>query len=170
MYTAPIESNKKKKEGEEEEENSLYLSVNLISTKVLIGDTIFYVSYWRRDRHFTWSSEPREVLLVAGQGMYLHFSVILRPWVLVRPREPNPRPSALQWSALPAELALPRVPFVFLRSFRSVFSVIGLLQWAVISSIFLNSHMPERLGYRLAAWKPQVWRVSLWICANQKRN
>ena len=20
----------------------------------------FYVSYWRRDRHFTWSSEPRE--------------------------------------------------------------------------------------------------------------
>ena len=30
------------------------------STKVLIADTIFFVSYWRRDRHFTWSSEPRE--------------------------------------------------------------------------------------------------------------
>ena len=43
--------------------NALYLSVNLFSTKVLIGDTIFYsifFSYWRRDRHFTWSSEPRE--------------------------------------------------------------------------------------------------------------
>ena len=40
--------------------NALYLSVNVFSTKVLIGDTIFYVSYWRRDRHFTWSSEPRE--------------------------------------------------------------------------------------------------------------
>ena len=53
----------KKKEGEEEEK-ALYLSVNLISTKVLIGDTIFYVSYWRRDRYFTWSSEPREGLLV----------------------------------------------------------------------------------------------------------
>ena len=61
MYTASIESNKKKKE---EEEKALYLSVNLISTKVLIGDTIFYVSYWRRDRHFTWSSEPGEGLLV----------------------------------------------------------------------------------------------------------
>ena len=22
----------------------------------------FYVSYWRRDRHFTWSSQPREGL------------------------------------------------------------------------------------------------------------
>ena len=42
--------------------NALYLSVNVFSTKVLIGDTIFYVSYWRRDRHFTWSSEPREGL------------------------------------------------------------------------------------------------------------
>ena len=39
---------------------ALYLSVNVFSTKVLIGDTIFYVSNWRRDRHFTWSYEPRE--------------------------------------------------------------------------------------------------------------
>ena len=40
-----------------------YLSVNVFSTKVLIGDTIFYVSNWRRDRrHFTWCSEPREGL------------------------------------------------------------------------------------------------------------
>ena len=39
-----------------------YLSVNVFSTKVLIGDTIFYVSNWRRDHHFTWSSEPCEGL------------------------------------------------------------------------------------------------------------
>ena len=39
---------------------ALYLSVNVFSTKVLIGDTIFYVSNWRQDRHFTWSSEPHE--------------------------------------------------------------------------------------------------------------
>ena len=44
----------------------------------------------------------------AGQREYLHFSVILRPWVLVRPRESNPRPPALQTSALPTELILPR--------------------------------------------------------------
>ena len=36
---------------------ALYLSVNVFSTKLLIGDTI-----WRRDRHFTWSSEPRKGL------------------------------------------------------------------------------------------------------------
>ena len=28
--------------------DALYLSVNVFSTKALIGDTIFYVSYWRR--------------------------------------------------------------------------------------------------------------------------
>ena len=39
---------------------ALYLSVNVFSTKVLNGDTRFNDSYWRRDRHFTWSSEPRE--------------------------------------------------------------------------------------------------------------
>ena len=45
-----------------EKKNALYLRVNVFSAKVLIGDTIFYVSNWRRDRHFTWSSEPREGL------------------------------------------------------------------------------------------------------------
>ena len=42
--------------------------MNVFSTKVLIGDTIFMPQYWRvrvrvrvRDRNFTWSgSEPRE--------------------------------------------------------------------------------------------------------------
>ena len=43
-----------------------YLSVNVFITKVLIGDTIFYVSSWRRNRHFTWSSEPREGLPVCS--------------------------------------------------------------------------------------------------------
>ena len=41
---------------------ALYLSVNVFSTKVLTGDTIFHVSYWRWDRRFTWSSEPHESL------------------------------------------------------------------------------------------------------------
>ena len=42
--------------------NARYLSVNVFSTKVLIGTLFFYVAYWRRDRHFTWSSEPHEGL------------------------------------------------------------------------------------------------------------
>ena len=38
------------------------MSASVFNTKVLIGDTIVYVPNWRRDRHFTWSSEPREGL------------------------------------------------------------------------------------------------------------
>ena len=40
------------------------LSVNVFSSKVLIGDTIIYVCYWRRDRHFARSCEPLEGLPV----------------------------------------------------------------------------------------------------------
>ena len=47
----------------------VYLSVNVFSTKVLTGDTIFYVSLWRRDCHFTWSAwspKPSEGLTVCN--------------------------------------------------------------------------------------------------------
>ena len=89
--------------------NALHLSVKAFSTKVNWGHH-FYISCWRRDCHFTWSSEPLEaqVCPLAVQSEYLHFSVILRPRVLVRPRESNPRPSALQLNALPTELILSR--------------------------------------------------------------
>ena len=60
------------------------LSVNVFITKVLIGD-IHYVSYWRRDRHFTWSSEPRKGLAA---------------WSAKRVPSFLPRPSALQSCAL----------------------------------------------------------------------
>ena len=41
--------------------NALYLSFNVFSSKVLIGDTIFQdISYWRQDHHFMWLSEQRE--------------------------------------------------------------------------------------------------------------
>ena len=58
---------------------AFYLSVKLSSTKVLIGDTNFCLSNWRRDRHFTWSSEPRKGLAACSAREYLHCSVILRP-------------------------------------------------------------------------------------------
>ena len=54
---------------------------------------------------------------LAVQSKYLHFSVILRPWVLVRPRESNPRPPALQSNALPTELILPRLIFIVITKF-----------------------------------------------------
>ena len=39
-----------------------FVWVSMYLARKLIGDTIFYVSNWRRDRHFTWSSDPREGL------------------------------------------------------------------------------------------------------------
>ena len=84
------------------QKNAFYLSVNVFRRRVLFGDTIF-----TRDRLFTWSCEPREGLVAYRLKEYLHISVInLRPWVLVRPPESNPRPPAPQLSALPTELTL----------------------------------------------------------------
>ena len=60
LYTSAYQKNKIKKI----KKNVLYLSVNAFSTKVLIGGHYINVSYWRRDRHFTWSSEPREGLAI----------------------------------------------------------------------------------------------------------
>ena len=48
--------------GVNEKKMHFYLCVDVFSTNVLIRDTIFYVSNWRRDRHFKWSSKPRESL------------------------------------------------------------------------------------------------------------
>ena len=50
----------------------------------------------------------------------LHFSVILKPWVLVQSRESNPRPPALQSIALSSELILPRLKR-FLKRFSTSF-------------------------------------------------
>ena len=84
------------------------LSVNVFSTKVLIR-TLYFTSP-NGDGTTILRGHPShaKVQPPAGQRKYLHFSVILRPWVLVRPRESNPRPPALQSSALPTELIPPR--------------------------------------------------------------
>ena len=44
-----------------------------------------------------------------GKGSTFISQLFLRPWLLVRPRESNPRPPALQSSALSTELILPRL-------------------------------------------------------------
>ena len=92
----------------EKKKNALYLSVNVFSTKVLIGDTILTSPTGDGTAILRGHPSHAKVQSPAGQRKYLHFSVILRPWVLVRPRESNPRPPALQSSALPTELILPR--------------------------------------------------------------
>ena len=80
--------------------SALCLSVDIFS---------LYISYWRRDRHFTWSSEPPEGVAISWQRPYNQFPFSLSPWVLVRPRENRARGLPLcKTSVLPAELILPR--------------------------------------------------------------
>ena len=52
--------------------NALNLSANVFSKKVLIEDK-FYVFDWRWHRHFTWSSEPHQVLAVGRAEKELSF-------------------------------------------------------------------------------------------------
>ena len=78
------------------------------STKVLIGDTILTSPTGDGTAILRGHPSHAKVQPFAGQRKYLHFSVILRPWVLLRSRESNPRPPALQSSALPTEIILPR--------------------------------------------------------------
>ena len=76
---------------------------------MLIGDTIFTSPNGDGTAILRGHPSHAKVSPVGVQREYLHFSVILRPSVMVRPRESNPRPPALQSSALPTELILPRL-------------------------------------------------------------
>ena len=72
--------------------NVLNLCVNVFSTKVVIGDTIF-----------TSSTGLEFYAVIRTTQRSSRFLIILRPWVLSRARELNPRPPALESSALPTE-------------------------------------------------------------------
>ena len=56
-----------------------YLSVNVFSTKVLIGDTIFTSPNGDGTAILRGHPSHAKVSLLAVQRKYLHFSVILRP-------------------------------------------------------------------------------------------
>ena len=64
---------------------TLYMGVNVFSRKVLVGDTTFTSPTGDGITIF----HGHLSLLFATQRQYLHFSVMLRPWVLVRTRESN---------------------------------------------------------------------------------
>ena len=94
---------------------ALYSSVNVFSTKVLIGDTIFMSPTGDRTAISRGHPSHARVSLLAVQSKCLHFSVILRPWLLVRTRGSNPLPPALQSQALPTEPTLPRWKKIYAR-------------------------------------------------------
>ena len=88
----------------------------------------FYVSYWRRDCHFTWSSEPLEDLAVCRANEEPSFVSYLRPWVLVCSQELIVWPSPLRSSALPTELILPPAHFSIIKNHTNL-SLCSLLPW-----------------------------------------
>ena len=87
-----------------------------LALKYLLGQyfyVYFYVCYWRRDHHFTWSSEPREGPAACRAKEVPSFLSYFKTLSIGRARESNPRPPALQSSALLTELILPRLMSVF---------------------------------------------------------
>ena len=92
----------------------LYLSVNVLSTKVLIGDTLFTSpTRLTGPPFYVVSRATRRSSRFLGRRQYLHFSVTLRPWLLVQPRESYPRPPAQQSNALLTELILRGISEIF---------------------------------------------------------
>ena len=67
------------KENNNNKKNALYLSVNVFSTKVLIGDTIFTSPNGDGTAILCGDLSHAKVSPLAVQRKYLHFSVILRP-------------------------------------------------------------------------------------------
>ena len=76
-----------------EKKIALYLSVNEFSRKVLFGDTIFTPPCGDGTAIFRGHPSQAKVSPFAGQRKYLHFSVILRPRVLLRHRDVEPTTS-----------------------------------------------------------------------------
>ena len=64
-----------------EEKKTFYLSVKVFHTKALIGDTIFTSPIGDGTAILRGHLSHVKALLLAVQRDYLHFSVILGPWV-----------------------------------------------------------------------------------------
>ena len=64
---------------EPKKKDALYLSVNVVTTKVLIGDTIFTSPNGDRTSILQDHLNHMKVYPLAGKSQYLHFSVVLRP-------------------------------------------------------------------------------------------
>ena len=143
-----------------EKKKALYLSVNVLAQKYWLG-TLFLTSP-TGDGTAILHGHPSHVKVYqfAGQRQYLHFSVILRSWVLVRPWESNPQPPALQSNALLTELILPRVGF---RTFPIWQCPNSSILWEFNMAITLQTHqstqkMPVMHTSRICFYLCGIWQ------------
>ena len=99
-----------------------------------------------------------------GKGRTFISQLFLRPWVLVRPRESNPWPPALQSSALPTELILPRLANPTAggkRSRKSCFPArVGCLAWKLERFYSLSGILHQGAPEPRIAFLPSL--VSAW--------
>ena len=88
---------------------------------------------WRRDRHFyvVFQATRRSSRLQSKGSTVSSSTVVLRPWVLVRFREPNSRRPALQASGLPTELILLWSCWLFNRNFFVISKTKACISWSV---------------------------------------
>ena len=88
---------------------------------------------WRRDRHFyVVFQATRSSSRLQSKGSTVSSStVVSRPWVLVRFREPNSRRPALQASGLPTELILLWSCWLFNRNFFVISKTKAYISWCV---------------------------------------
>ena len=99
---------------------TFYLSVNVFSTKVLIGDTIFTSPNGDGTAILRGHPSHAKVQPPAGQRKYLHFSVIFKTLSIGPAPGIEPATShTLQSSALLTELILPRLKFLSVELFTS---------------------------------------------------
>ena len=98
-----------------------YLSVNVFSTKVLIGDTIFHVSNWRRDRHAFYAviRATRRSSRLQCKGSTFISRLFYDPEYWSGPRSGNRDLPLCSQHALPSELTLPRLSAIPQRSIQA---------------------------------------------------
>ena len=111
--TSHISIQQSTEQSPEKKKNFIWVSIQGILHESTNLGHYFYVSNWKQDRHFTWSSEPREGLAACTAKGVPSFLSYFKTWVLNWPRKSNPPPPALQSSANPA--VLKRLHFDILR-------------------------------------------------------
>ena len=86
--------------------NALWVSMHL-AQKCLLGTLLFMSATGDGTAILPGHPSHAKVYPLAGSRKYSYFSVILRPWELVWPRESNLQLPALLSNALPTEINLP---------------------------------------------------------------
>ena len=109
------------------------------------------VSYWRRDRHFTWSSEPREGPAACRAKEVPSFLSYFKTLSIGPASGIEPATSRSAVSALPTELILPRQAFCPVHIYAILTKFLFAFLWAVkiirCTSSFFSASTSQEHSY-----------------------